>query len=658
MYVADWQGAGYKGNTTKGLVHRVVPEGWKYVPYTSVSKAKDQELIEKLASASAVARVDAQQEMLRRGPDAFLRSLNSLALDKSALLEGRVAAIYTLSQLGGVKSLPILESLIKDEDIREHAIRCMADQKHIAAKADVKLVAHALKDSNPRVQVAAAVALGRMGKLEAANALLEVAAPVTQKKKVANVPSSKVLKLPRDFAPIDVDVSKFKTLYLVVHPGEKNEKDHAAWLEPTIHTADGNTIDLTTQEYKVIKEGDGRRKTRLNKSVENKPLLDLTNKEVKGIGTHAYSIIQFQLPPKAVRFTATGRLSEGAKGGGASVTFRVLDSVEDIQAGGKDHSTPRPAGILPHVARQSLVSLKAAEACLKALKSNNSKLVAAALDTLKWMHSDKVVEGLMEAAKGTKDSEAKQQIVNCLIRLHHKEKDYDGKSWWGTRPDPTGPIYYPTPWSSTEKIPSFLKENLESVDQPTKDLTLAEMQRNRAYVKGLVEPKAKDRKQERIKDISIENIVLRVSTPKAKGYKRGNPKNGKQFITKAGCIACHNVEPGLPIKGPDLTQLGSRTKAELVESIITPGTSIAESWITVTTKDGASHMGTLIRKDDLKLVVNDIAGISKEIDASQVKKIDPGLNTMPYHLCDELSLQEFADLVAYIQSLDVIGKSL
>ena len=274
------------------------------------------------------------------------------------------------------------------------------------------------------------------------------------------------------------------------------------------------------------------------------------------------------------------------------------------------------------------------------------------------MHSDKVVEGLMEAAKGTKDSEAKQQIVNCLIRLHHKEKDYDGKSWWGTRPDPTGPIYYPTPWSSTEKITSFLKEYLESVDQPTKDLTLAEMQRNRAYVKGLVEPKAKDRKQERIKDISIENIVLRVSTPKAKGYKRGNPKNGKQFITKAGCIACHNVEPGLPIKGPDLTQLGSRTKAELVESIITPGTSIAESWITVTTKDGASHMGTLIRKDDLKLVVNDIAGISKEIDASQVKKIDPGLNTMPYHLCDELSLQEFADLVAYIQSLDVIGKSL
>ena len=69
-------------------------------------------------------------------------------------------------------------------------------------------------------------------------------------------------------------------------------------------------------------------------------------------------------------------------------------------------------------------------------------------------------------------------------------------------------------------------------------------------------------------------------------------------------------------------------------------------------------MGTLVRKDDLKLVVHDIAGIPKEIDTSQIKKISPGLNTMPYHLCDELTLQEFADLVAYIQSLDVIGKSL
>ena len=33
-------------------------------------------------------------------------------------------------------------------------------------------------------------------------------------------------------------------------------------------------------------------------------------------------------------------------------------------------------------------------------------------------------------------------------------------------------------------------------------------------------------------------------------------------------------------------------------------------------------------------------------------------NAFPYHLCDELTLQEFADLVAYIQSLDLVGKSL
>ena len=658
MYVADWDGAGYKGNKSKGLVHRVVPEGWKYVPYTSVAKDSDQELLRKMSSASAVARVDAQQEMLRRGPVPFAKPLNSLALDKSALLEGRVAAIYTLSQLGGIEALSTLAQLTKDETIREHAIRCMADQKHIAAKADVNLVAKALQDTNPRVQVAAAVALGRIGKLEAAHALLEVAVPPVTSQPKSEIPASKVLKLPREFAQIDVDISKFKSLYLVVHPGEKNSKDHAAWLQPTVHTSDGKTIDLTAKNFKVIQEGDGKLKTRLNKSVENKPLLDLTMKEVKGIGTHALSIIEFEVPAKAARFTALGRLTEGAKGGGASVTFSVLDSIDDIQATGKDHSTPRPEGILPHVARQSLVSLNAVDASLKAVKSNNPKLISAGLDTLKFIHSDKVAEELIQIAKDAKDPALKQQVTDCLIRLHHKEKEYDGKSWWGTRPDPTGPIYYPTPWSGTEKITFYLKEYLESVDPAKKDQTIAEMQRNRAYIKGLVEPKAQGRQQEKIKDISIENIVLRVSSPKTKGYKSGNPKNGKQYLTKAGCIACHNVDPGLPIKGPDFNNLGSRTKAELVESIITPGTSIAESWITVTTKDGASHMGTLVRKDELKLVVHDIAGIPKEIDASQVSKIEPGLNIMPYHLCDELTLQEFADLVAYIQSLDVIGKSL
>jgi hypothetical protein len=135
-----------------------------------------------------------------------------------------------------------------------------------------------------------------------------------------------------------------------------------------------------------------------------------------------------------------------------------------------------------------LVSLDAQQACFKALGSGNAKLQAAALDTLKFIHSEYVVNGLIQSANAAKSKELQQKITHCLIRLHHKEKDYDGKSWWSTRPDPTGPIYYPTPWAGTEKITAYLKEYLETLDDQGKARTLSVMQRNRAYVNGLVAP--------------------------------------------------------------------------------------------------------------------------------------------------------------------------
>ena len=82
-----------------------------------------------------------------------------------------------MAQLGEVKSLPALEKLYIVPELREHAVRCMADQKKMARVANTALLSKALSDSNPRVQVAAAVALGRTGKKSVAPALLAVANP-------------------------------------------------------------------------------------------------------------------------------------------------------------------------------------------------------------------------------------------------------------------------------------------------------------------------------------------------------------------------------------------------------------------------------------------------------------------------------------------------
>jgi hypothetical protein len=69
-------------------------------------------------------------------------------------------------------------------------------------------------------------------------------------------------------------------------------------------------------------------------------------------------------------------------------------------------------------------------------------------------------------------------------------------------------------------------------------------------------------------------------------------------------------------------------------------------------KDGSNHMGTMIKKDAKEIILHNIAGIPAKLDATQVAKTEPGLNMMSLHLCDSLTLPEFADLIGYIKSMD------
>ena len=41
--------------------------------------------------------------------------------------------------------------------------------------------------------------------------------------------------------------------------------------------------------------------------------------------------------------------------------------------------------------------------------------------------------------------QVRRDILATLVRLYHREADYDG-SWWGIRPDTTGPYFDPSEW--------------------------------------------------------------------------------------------------------------------------------------------------------------------------------------------------------------------
>ncbi|MGB0774709.1 MAG: DUF7133 domain-containing protein, partial [Akkermansiaceae bacterium] len=435
MYLAAWNGAGYKGNPNKGYVERIVPKGWKYKAFPNLTKLSSANLVKGLRSASATTRLHVSQELLRRGTLENVPGVMAVAKDASATAESRVAAIFTYAQLMGPKCPEGLLPLANDPVVAEWAIRAMADRLSAAKNLKTAAFTTALKSPNKRLQVAAAVALGRIGKVEAAPALLAVAKPPVQEKASSDAVSSPIFtsKLIKDSetVEIDADITRIKKLYLIIDDGGNgNGNDHGAWCDPALIDANGKKTPLTKLKWKSAKQGWG--KTLKNKSCTGKPLKRKDGKRVShGIGSHSLSVIEYNIPLKYVRFQATGAIADTA-GAGSSVKF-ILSASPPAGANKSEgpHATPNSPIILPHVAVRSLINLNAAKDCLAALDGASQD---GALWALRWMHTAESVDGLISKLNSTSDGKLQIKILTALARLYTQEKPYHGTWWWSTRP--------------------------------------------------------------------------------------------------------------------------------------------------------------------------------------------------------------------------------
>lgn len=515
LYASAWDGSGYLGKGKKGYIERIVPKGWKYKLFSPIGSMTEPQLLDLLKTSSITKRTYASYELVERKATSEVPKLTVIAQDTANSDESRVAALYTLAQLAGKEALPILEKLSEDEVLIEHAIRCMADRLDVAKHANVEFLINALKSENPRVQVAATVALGRVGDLKAVPAIL------------ANALYSE------------------KEALLATKDNPNHLKKQDGYFTPNIKNA---------------------------------------------------------------------------------------------------HSTPNKRIILPHISQRALISLNAEQAIIKALNSSKNEEFLAALTTAKFMHSEKIVDALILKAQSSEPAK-KQKIASVLMRLHQKEIQYDGSTWWTTRPSPVGPYYYPVDWEGTPKINAFLVSYLET--SSNKDAVIKELTKNKAYVLPFVKrPVIKVKNTKKINNTSIEDVMHHLVK-----YKP-NIKKGAKVINQVGCANCHNINSTDSVKAPDLTRLGHLDNTNIAESILKPSAEIAASWVTLHLKDGSTHLGTIVSEDKKEITLHNIAGIPTKINVADVKKREPGLDMMSLHLCDNLSLNAFGDLVGYIKSLD------
>jgi putative heme-binding domain-containing protein len=138
----------------------------------------------------------------------------------------------------------------------------------------------------------------------------------------------------------------------------------------------------------------------------------------------------------------------------------------------------------------------------------------------------------------------------------------------------------------------------------------------------------------------------------------GDPERGREIFhtnLNVRCSACHVVGRfGGGFIGPELSDVGSRATVEyLLESLVVPNAVVVEGYQTmvITTKDGQFHAGTLVSESKKEIVLAQLAGGEVSIPADQVaERVSSAVSTMP-PVGTVFTVEEIADLVAYLASL-------
>ncbi len=122
---------------------------------------------------------------------------------------------------------------------------------------------------------------------------------------------------------IDVDVTGAKKLWLVATEGQDGQAcDWIDWLEPRVAHA-GGVAKLA--EVPWVRADAAWGQTRRGKNCTGGPIVVDGQTWAEGIGSHAYSVTEFELPAGATRFTAKAAVDdEGSKQGRSDVQFQVM----------------------------------------------------------------------------------------------------------------------------------------------------------------------------------------------------------------------------------------------------------------------------------------------------------------------------------------------
>jgi len=160
------------------------------------------------------------------------------------------------------------------------------------------------------------------------------------------------------------------------------------------------------------------------------------------------------------------------------------------------------------------------------------------------------------------------------------------------------------------------------------------------------------------RETSTAPELERHALSKAGDSARGRELFFQESVTK--CAICHKVNGRGGDVGPDLTHIGGKFgRPHLIESLLEPSRQIVEGYRTsvIVTKDGAVHTGIVKEQSADTIALLDATNKRTTVPTDQIadRKESP-LSLMPQGIAEQLSAEQFTDLVAYLETLRAGGK--
>ncbi|MFK8114240.1 MAG: carbohydrate-binding family 9-like protein, partial [Rubripirellula sp.] len=144
--------------------------------------------------------------------------------------------------------------------------------------------------------------------------------------------------------------------------------------------------------------------------------------------------------------------------------------------------------------------------------------------------------------------------------------------------------------------------------------------------------------------------------------QEGSAKRGKQLFEEAkdvNCRACHRIGSVGAQVGPDLNGIGTQQRPdEILASVLKPSEKIDSKFRgrTILTADGKVLTGIVTQESKEQISLVDSAGKTLTLATDDIEDMQPSAKSaMPDQLLSGMTMQQAADLIAFLSAQDKIG---